>query len=367
MRHAFTSTGLLALALFSGHPASQEVRGVAVPSFAMDATWPPPLPDGMVLGMVASVSVDKRDHVWVLHRPSTVPTEELADGHRRVAPPVIELDERGRFVRAWGGPGPGYSWMEGSTDAPSPVGTPAEHGIAVDDEDNVWVTGNGHVVLKFTTAGRFLLQIGELWRPSDGACVRDCAHSNDTRHFGNPTDIAIDVEADEIFVSDGYVNHRVVVFDTETGAYKRHWGAYGRRPVDGPDIEYDPDKPPPDQFFKVHCVALSQDHFVYACDRQRNRVQVFRTDGTFVSEAVIAPATRGFGSVFGVAFSADPEQRFLFVADSTNGRVWVLSRRELEVLGSFEARGLHHIGGADSRGYLYVTGDRTPRRYRPIR
>lgn len=344
-----------------GVEQAQTQRG-GVPAFQVDPSWPKPLPHNWILGMVASLTVDSRDHVWILHRPKTVPAAEITAGQKQVAPPVIEFDAQGNVVQAWGGPGVGYSWMEGSTE-PFPIGSAAEHGIFVDHRDNVWVTGNGHVVLKFTRAGKFLLQIGELWKT---------AGSNDTRLLGNPTDVAVDPKTNELFVADGYLNHRVTVFDANTGTYKRHWGAYGKRPEDGPVEVYHPDRPLPRQFFAVHCLRLANDGLVYVCDRQRNRVQVFQNDGTFVREVVVAkntPADRtgagGAGSVFRVGFSVDPQQRYLYVNDSTNSKIWILRRSDLEVVGSFDSgRGNHHMAGADSKGNLYTTGGRNPKKFR---
>ena len=150
----------------------------------------------------------------------------------------------------------------------------------MDGNDNVWIAGNGDVVLKFSKTGKFLLQIGEKFRTGG---------SNDPGLLGNPTDVAVDIAAAEVYVSDGYLNRRVVVFDSGTGRYKRHWGAYGNKPDDGVPANYERGQPPPSQFFIVHCVRLSNDGLVYVCDRQRNRVQVFRKDGTFVAEALVAP------------------------------------------------------------------------------
>src|SRR3954468_15683875 len=205
--------------------------------------------------------------------------------------------------------------MEPSAE-PFPRGGAAEHGIYVDGKDNVWVTGNGNVLLKFTRAGKLLLQIGELWKTGG---------NTSTRYLGNPTDMAVDARSNEVFVTDGYLNHRVIVFDADKGTYKRHWGAYGKMPDDRPVPLFDPAKPPPDSFFAAHCVRISTDGLVYVCDRQRNRLQVFQRDGTFVKELVIEKNTpagvglggMGGGTVYRVAFSPDPAQHWLYVGDSS--------------------------------------------------
>ena len=253
------------------------------------------------------------------------------------------------------------AWFE-TVDEPYPVGTAPEHGIFVDDMDNVWLAGNGHIVLKFNRAGNLLMQIGELWKTNG---------SNDTRLLGNPTDVAVDPNTNEVFIADGYVNRRIIVFDSETGAYKRHWGAYGTRPEDGPIEIYDPSGSLPRQFYQVHGVGLAKDGLVYASDRQRNRVQVFRTDGTFVNEVHIptesipiqTEGTGAGGSTWRTGFSADPEQRFLYIADMENSKVWILRRGDLKMLGSFDSPRAHHMAGADSKGNLYTTAGRSPQKF----
>jgi DNA-binding beta-propeller fold protein YncE len=278
---------------------------------------------------------------------------------------VLEFDEAGTLVSSWGGPGPGYEWPQ------------LEHGIYVDDRDNVWLAGGGDKdaqILKFTRQGRFLLQIGHQGKGQG---------SNDTQNLGGAASMVVDREAGELYVADGYVNHRVIVFDSETGAYKRHWGAYGRRPDDayftnagevlpGPfsgkvqnenkPSQYDPKGPPPPQFRIVHAVRISRDGLVYVCDRTNDRLQVFRKDGTFVTEAFIAKETFGSGSVWDVGFSIDPAQTFLTVIDGTNQQVYVLRRSTLEVVSTFggaghwagQFYGAHNLA-VDSKGHLYIT------------
>ncbi len=275
-----------------------------VPSFEVDPLWPKPLPNHWLVGAVAGVAVDSRDHVWIIHRPSTLQPNEIRASYRG-APPVLEFDHEGNLVSSWGGPGKGYEWPQ------------LEHGIYVDSKNNVWVAGAGekdNQILKFTHDGRFLLQIGHSGRNRG---------SNDTENLGGPACLVIDEMAHELYVADGYVNHRVIVFDAETGAYKRHWGAYGRKPDDsyfqnagerlpGPfngavqhedrPSQYDPAGPPPPQFRVVHAARISKDGFVYVGDRTNDRIQVFKKDGTFVREAFIAKETLGSGSVWDIAF-----------------------------------------------------------------
>jgi DNA-binding beta-propeller fold protein YncE len=207
-------------------------------------------------------------------------------------------------------------------------------------------------VLKFSSAGKLLLQIGKAGQTGD---------SNSTTGMHRPTAVEVDAAANEVYVADGVVNRRIVVFDAKTGAYKRHWGAYGAKPDDTKMAPYDPAAPPAKQFSVPSCVKLSRDGQVYVCDRRNNRIQVFRKDGTFVKEAVIAKDTRGEGAVWSIAFSNDPQQRTLYVADGSNQKVWVLQRDTLKVTSSFGAGGRwpgHFYGvgsiAVDSRGTVYT-------------
>ena len=317
------------------------------PSFVVDPFWARELPNNWILGQVSGVAVDAQDHVWIVHRPLTLDARQRGeDGMCCVpAPPVIEFAPDGTVLRSWGGPGEGFEWPEN------------EHGIYVDADNDVWVGGNGPSdaqILKFTDDGEFLLQIGRSGQ-SDG--------SNDTEDLGRPAGMVVDSETDEIYVADGYGNRRVIVFDAETGEYRRHWGAYGDRPDDMELPVYDPEADPIRQFRSpVHDVTISDDGLVYVADRTNNRVQVYQKDGDFVQEAFVRPATLGSGSVSGVTLSTDVEQRWLFIPDGTNNVVWILDRLSLEVVEHFGRLGknagqfyrLHNLA-IDSRGNLYTT------------
>jgi DNA-binding beta-propeller fold protein YncE len=356
---------ILTAALISGLIAETAGAGpeIEAPSFTVDPFWPKPLPDPWLLGAVVGVAVDSRGHIFIVHRPGTLQPNETRSIWR-AAPPVLELDPEGNVVAAWGGPAEGYEWPD------------LEHGVHVDDEDNVWLGGGGPKdaqILKFTRDGKFLMQIGRKGRGQG---------SNDTANLGGAAHMIVDHGANELFVADGYVNHRVIVFDAATGSYKRHWGAYGNRPDDsyfeeaGEHLpspfsgtvqhenrpsQYDPKSPAP-QFRIVHAVRISSDGLLYVCDRTNDRIQVFRKDGTFVKEAFIAKETFGSGSVWDIAFSTDPQQTWLFVPDGTNQQIWILKRETLEVVTAFgragrwagQFYGAHNIA-ADSRGDLYVT------------
>ena len=342
--------------------ASQQQAGAMAPAYEVDSAWPKPLPNQWLLGAVAGVAVDGRDHVWIVHRPSTLQPNETRSIWR-AAPPVLEFDAQGNLVSSFGGPGEGYEWPD------------LEHGIFV-DQDHVWLGGGGEKdaqILKFTRAGKFVMQIGRKGRGGG---------SNDVENVGGAANFELDRDRNELYVADGYVNHRVIVFDALTGAYKRHWGAYGKRPDDSyfttageklpspfsgavqhenKPSQYNPDGPPPPQFRIVHAVRISRDGFVYVCDRTNDRLQVFRKDGTFVKEAFVAKQTLGSGSVWDLSFSIDPAQTFLIVNDGTNQQIWLLRRDTLEVLGAFGQAGRWagqfygaHVQAADSKGNLYI-------------
>jgi DNA-binding beta-propeller fold protein YncE len=334
-------------------PAAEFGAAGVAPRFEVDPFWPKPLPSHWVLGSTIGVSVDSRDHVWIIHRQQSLNAETEASAGKNApsgaccmpAPNVIELDAAGNVASSWGGPGVGYDWPT------------SNHGITVDHMDNVWIGGNdvkdAHV-LKFSRSGQFLLQLG---KPEQNQ------GSNDAVNFWRVAKISIDAEANEAYVADGYGNKRVVVIDMNTGERKRYWGAYGNRPDDTDLGLYDPAAPPAQQFRNpVHCAEPSRDGFVYVCDRVNNRIQVFRKDGTYVSELRVAPETRGAGAVWDIAFSHDPGQSYIYLADGLNERVYIIHRASMQILTSFgdggrqpgQFFGVHSIA-VDSQGNIYTT------------
>ncbi len=341
--------------------AAVEAAGIEAPVFEVDPMWPKPLPDHWILGMTVGVSVDSQDHVWIIHRANTPERKEIlatwtppAGYCCLPAPPVLEFDQAGNLIGHWGGPGKGYDW---------PL---SNHGIFVDYKDNVWIGGNGNAgesmganlkhddeVLKFTQDGKFLLQIGH---PDQSK------GSNDIENLKGPAKMFVDPAANELYVGDGYGNKRVIVFDAETGKYKRHWGAYGHKPDDTDPGNYDPDAPPDQQFRNpVHCAQLASDGLLYVCDRSNDRIQVFKKDGTFVKEQFIAKRTRGDGSVWDIAFSKDPEQKYIYLADGSNEEVHILLRTTLQILTGFGDGGRQpgqfyavHSIATDSKGNIYT-------------
>ena len=335
----------------SGEEAIRNYSAVKTPEFKVDPFWPKPLPENWLIGQVAGVAVDSEDHVWILHRPGSLTEDEAAaalDPPSAIcciaAPPVIEFDAAGNLIQAWGGKGEGFDWPE------------LEHGIHIDSKGNVWIGGagpNDHQVLKFRRDGAFVLQIGQPGKTGG---------SNDSKLLGRPADIAVDIEANEVYIADGYLNRRVIVYDANTGEYKRHWGAYGNQPEDVPLTPYTPASSPAKHFrTPVHAIRVSNDRLVYVADRVNNRIQVFQRDGKFIEEVVVAKKTLGAGSTWDIDFSPDEKQTFLYVADGTNQQVWILLRKELEILGSFGRSGRNagqfhwvHSLAVDSDGNVYT-------------
>jgi hypothetical protein len=372
-------------------PVAAQTRGASsaagTPVFTADPFWPKPLPNHWILGSVTGVAVDSRDHVWIVHRgidslnrrteSALGATPPGAEECCLPAPPVLEFDPAGNLVSHWGGPGQGYDW-------PTTTG-----GIAVDAQGNVWIAAAGWPeppaargggagragagaggagaaaaaptpparlvdahILKFSPTGLFLQQIGK-----PGATEGSASKTM----FNRPSNLDFDAGANELYVADGYGNRRVVVLDAKTGAYKRHWGAYGVAPEDTDPGAYDPAAPAAKQFRQVTCVTVAKDGMVYVCDRTSDRVQVFDKTGTFKKEAVVSKAALGSGSVWDIALSTDAQQRYLFVADGQDHTVFILDRASLTTVGSIGTGGripgrFMGVGSVamDSRGNLFT-------------
>jgi len=371
--------GMLAFTQWALQTASlaQARATVHAPTYQVDPLWPKPLPNNWLFGSVVGLSVDSRDHVWVVHRGNLAPKEgsmqagsngmqhpgsgtppNPGDPHPisgvccQAAPPVLEFDPAGNLVSSWGGPGAGYEW-------PAPIEQAgvkflwSMHGITVDGKDNVWLAGNqGNTVLKFTRQGKFLMQIGKNGQSKGNA---------DTENLGRPAEIEVDLAANEAYVADGYGNRRVIVYDADSGKFKRMWGAYGKPPSDANPGPYDPDKPISQSFATVHCAQIANDGLVYVCDRVNDRIQVFKKDGTFVKETQVAKRTLGDGVIFDLAFTKDAAQKYLLLADGANHRIWTLLRDPLQVISHFGNGGRQpgqfyapHNLALDSKGNLYT-------------
>ena len=319
----------------------------AAPTFQVDPSWPRELPNDWILGSITSVFVDAQDHVWITHLPETLTPEEIAAvqdppmGECCVpAPVVIELDPEGNVVQAWGDPA-----TQDISEFPR-----NSHGLFIDHNGHVWIgTFRHHRVMKFTRDGEHLMTLGR---------YDENGGSNDTELLGGPAGIWVDPETNEVFVADGYGNRRVVVFDGETGAYIRHWGAYGEPPRRRRPLSlrrpHDRKARPRPQFGTVHGLVGSNDGLLYVADRRGNRIQVFQRDGTYVTEKTIAPLTRASGSAFVVALSPDDEQRWLYLADGTNHKVWILRRSDLEVVGEFGRGGRRWASSSARTGWTWT-------------
>jgi len=363
-RHVATAilVSLFSLTVFAQKP----------PTFKVDPSWPQEMPNHWIMGAVTGVFVDAKQHVWVTHLPETLTEEELYEEPWNVAgldpskpkpvkiatcckaaPPVLEFDQQGKLVQGWG---------QGSYDDTSQW--PREpHGIFVDHNDFVWIGSyNRHRVMKFTRDGKWVMTIGQYEKTNGSA---------DTTLLGGPSGIWVDPANNEVYISDGYRNRRVIVFDGATGKYLRHWGAYGKTPDD--TYRFDPktmvDGALPQQFSTPHGITGSKDGKIYVADRRGNRIQVFDHQGKFLAEKVIAPATLSSGSAFVPVLSPDPQQTWLYVADGTNHKVWTLRRSDLEIVGEF-GRGGRQVGqmlrphgmSIDNQGNLYVGEASTGRR-----
>jgi DNA-binding beta-propeller fold protein YncE len=349
-----------------------------LPTFKVDPSWPKKLPNNWVAGPASGITVDAQDHVWVITRPREIVKPE--DKGKTAAPPVLEFDGAGNYIQGWGGPGEGYEWPD------------AEHGVTVDYKGNVWIAGRGKdddQILKFTNTGKFVMQIGHSAQ-SKG--------NTDTANLNLPADVTVYPKTNEVFVADGYGNRRIIVFDADTGKYKRMWGAFGNVPTDpekwvvpkgwkgtvARDDNFSPDdlegqdtldaQQGPQQFANVHGVRISNDGLVYVCDRKNQRVQVFTLDGKYLAQIFISRGrmipSNATGELFGrprkeiedevlksadtasrTTFSPDPEQRYLYVIDRRHQRILILDRKTLEILGYFGG------GVGDQPGQFYVLHD----------
>jgi hypothetical protein len=334
---------VIALAVTATGAKAADASGRAVPMFEVDHAWPK-VPVKWKLGDPSSVAIDAKDNVWVLHRPRTLKPEQAA----MAAPPVIVFDTAGNYIKAWGGAAAGYEWPE------------REHGIHIDYQGFVWLGGNScptnglpglkpvadDQLLKFTQDGKFVMQIGHSNQSTGDA---------DTRNVHRAADAWVYPPTKELFVADGYGNHRVVVFDAETGAFKRMWGAFGNGPVDDDHCQIITPKsfsdPGPPQFSIVHAIRIAKDGTVYVADREYRRVQMFTKEGKFLKELV----RTGEPFARDLALSPDANQQFLYVGGGKG--IYVVDRKTLEIVGNIQPAGIigpgHQIA-TDSKGNLYI-------------
>jgi hypothetical protein len=331
----------------AGTAGAVATAGTRLPTFEVDRNWPK-VPAQWKLGDVSSFAVDAQDHIWALHRPRTLIKPE--DVPKR-APAVMVFDGSGTYIKSWGGDGAGYEWPQ------------REHGINIDSKGFVWITGNNcptngianlkHVaddqILKFTQDGKFVLQIGHSNQSKGNA---------DTTNVHRAADVQYNARTNELFVADGYGNHRVIVFDADSGKFKRMWGAFGNKPVDDDHCEVvTPKEFPagdgPKNFSIVHAIRLSKDGIVYVADRENRRVQSFTADGKFLKQIVKTDTQFARD----LAFSADADQQFLYVGNGND--IVIVDRKAMQIVGNIKLPGQigggHHIA-TDSKGNIYIAG-----------
>ncbi len=332
--------------LFATRAAAQTLPAQSrnLPMFEVDASWPK-MPTKWKLGDVSSIAIDAQGNAWVLHRPRTLKPDQAA----MAAPAILVFDPAGNFIKAWGGTGSGYEWVE------------REHGIHIDHKGFVWLGGNNcpglklpglkpvadDQLLKFTPDGKLAMQIGGSNQSKGNA---------DTKNVHRAADVWVHAQTNEAFVADGYGNHRVIVFDADSGAFKRMWGAFSNTPVDDDHCEDVPkpnfaDASGPQNFSIVHAIRVANDGMVYVADRENRRVQMFTHDGKFLKQMVKTrtPFARN------LALSPDAEQQFLFVGDGKE--ISIVDRKTLDIVGSIQSQGM--LGGGhqiatDGKGNIYV-------------
>ena len=314
----------------------------SLPTFEIDKSWPK-VPPQYKVGDVSSMASDAQGNIYVLSRPRTLKDPDFA----KAAPPVMVFDAAGNFLRGWGGDGEGYEWPQ------------REHGVYIDNKGLVWISGNNcptnglarlktvadDQLLKFTPEGKFVMQIGHSNQSKGNA---------DTQNVHRAADLQVYPPTNELFVADGYGNHRVVVFDADTGAFKRMWGAFGNKPADDDhcDVVRVTNFGPPgsQQLSIVHSVRVANDGLVYVADRENRRVQSFTNDGKFIKQ-LIKPDTQFARAV---ALSPDQDQQYLYVGDGA--AVAIVDRKSLELLGEVKLPGelSGHLITTDPKGNIYI-------------
>ena len=310
-------------ATFSASEQAAALKGV--PQFAADPKWPA-LPDGFTWGQVIGIFADAKGHVWTSSRGR-----------------ISEWDPQGKLVQSWDARGPDGKWN-------------TIHGLFVDHNGFVWTNAReSNLTVKFSRTGEVVLVIGKFDQTGG---------SNDTTLMGRPSEIWVDPADNEVFVADGYGNRRVIVFDGASGKYLRHWGAYGKPPIDPParpagtppapnTASTEVPAAPPAQLRVPHGIVGSRDGLIYVADRANNRIQVFRQNGEFVREKILRPRCGaeekatwapkrpcGNEATFSLGFSHDGPQTYVYSADGGSHMITVLRRSDLEVVNEFGSPGV---------------------------
>ena len=348
-------------------------RAQAVPRYKVDPSWPKDLPNNWLMWNSTGLVVDKDDHIWVQHHPRQLSAQDAGLAFNPPtaeccipAPTYVQFDAQGNVLKSWGGPNYVPNW---------PI---LEHGLFIDKAGNFWFGGNfrggnganllaaipkpkelmaDRHMFKFSPDYKQLLMIGH---PSNAP-----TNNQDTSILGAPSEMFVDDDAHEVYIADGYQNRRIVVYDSNTGTFKRGWGAYGMglsQIPNGPDPKHDPAAPAKVFEGIITSIDMSNDGLVYVGDRAGDRIQIFTKEGKFVKEFLVHPKTLGQGSIWATMFSRDPKQKFLYVADGVNGKIWILNRDDGKEVGSIGHKG-HQAGqldfvermALDSKGNLYVT------------
>lgn len=311
------------------------------PKYVVDPTWPKPLPKDWITGQLGGVCTAEQDHIYVVNRRNITDEEKETSVS---APSIIKFDTAGNVVGSWGD----------EKTVPNSI-----HGCAIDKDNNVYVAGNSDgIIQKYSPDGKLLLQIGVRGKFDSVDGTRKGVGNNSAKdQLHMPSGIVIDPANGDIYVSDGYGNRRVVVFDKD-GKFLRQWGRQA--------TEEETQKAVPGVFAEVvHCIAMSNAGLIYVCDRQGNRVEVFQKDGTFVRNILIPnksgklPDKRG--TAWWVAFSPDREQKFMYMMDGGTEQVHILDHASGKILSSFGRPG-HQAGNfthghtltVDSKGNVYV-------------
>jgi len=318
---------------------------VNVPQYEVDRFWPKPLPDSWILGGLADVCVDAQDHVFILNRQNVLP-EELNSGS--LAPSIIEFDVAGNVVNSWGDP---------------ELLDPRLHGCHFDADNNVWIaSAPSGMVQKYSHDGNLLFQIGTkgVLDSSDGT-VSGTGLNSDAARFFTPASVYVDPENGDVYVADGEgrgTNRRIAVMDRE-GRFLRQWQPEGME--------------------TVHCMAGASDGFIYVCNRENSRIQVYDQSGSFIrnievpwrpyTPLVDGETRREAGAATSLALSRDPNQERIYVVNQDNDRIQIIDRQTGRTLSTFGG-GVGHSPGqfdqahgiaVDSEGSVYVTENRGAR------